>query len=153
MRRAIGMAVLGFLFLAAHAGAADADEQAIRTTLAQVTENWSAMNVDANDAYYVADANAVWFYFAPLQYAGWNAYKEGVKKIFAEVQSASIKMNDDAVVHRRGKVAWVTYTLTAELRAKDGKVTKGEGRGTDVLEKRGGKWMIVHEHVSFPASL
>jgi DNA phosphorothioation-dependent restriction protein DptG len=88
-----------------------------------------------------------------MQYVGWSAYKEGVKKLFATLESASFKLNEDVAVQRRGKVAWVTYTFAAELRMKDGKVTRGEGRGTDVLEKRGGKWMIVHEHVSFPAPM
>ena len=153
MKKLMCVAVLGSALLAASAMAADSDEQAIRSVLAKATENWSAMNVDANDAYYAADAGAAWFDLAPLKYAGWADYKAGVKKVFAGFESLSLKLNDDMVVQRRGKVAWVTYTFITEIRSKDGKTEKGEGRGTDVLEKRGGKWLIVHEHVSFPAPM
>jgi DNA phosphorothioation-dependent restriction protein DptG len=153
MKNLICMAALGSALLAASAMAADSDEQAIRSTLAKAVENWEAMNVDANDAYYAPDANAMWFDISPLKYVGWNEYKVGVKKVFANFQSLSFKLNDDMAVQRRGKVAWVTYTFSTEIGMKDGKSEKGEGRGTDVLEKRGGKWLIVHEHVSFPAPM
>jgi DNA phosphorothioation-dependent restriction protein DptG len=153
MRRAILSVIVACLLLAPGAPAADADDQAIRTTLEKATANWSAMNPDANDAYYAADADIVWFDIAPMQYKGWSAYKEGAKKLFATLDGVSLKLNDDVVISRRGKIAWATYTFTAELRMKGGKVEKGEGRGTDILEKRGGKWMVVHEHVSFPAPM
>jgi len=29
-----------------------------------------------------------------------------------------------------------------------GKPASGEGRGTDVFERRGGVWLLVHEHLS-----
>jgi DNA phosphorothioation-dependent restriction protein DptG len=153
MKKLMCVAVLGSALLGASAMAADSDEQAIRSTLTKAVENWEAMNVDANDVYYAPDANAMWFDISPLKYVGWTEYKVGVKKVFANFQSLSFKLNDDMVVQRRGKVAWVTYTFITEIRSKDGKTEKGEGRGTDVLEKRSGKWLIVHEHVSFPAPM
>ncbi len=153
MKKAICVAILGTTLLAANALAADADEQAIRSILSKATENWSAMNPDANDAYYAPDAQAVWFDITPLKYSGWGEYKAGVKKVFAGFQSLSFKLNDDLAVQRRGKVAWATYTFSTEIRMKDGKAEKGEGRGTDIIEKRGAKWMIVHEHISFPAPM
>jgi len=33
---------------------------------------------------------------------------------------------------------------------KNGKVDMGDLRWTVVFEKQGGKWLIVHEHVSMP---
>ncbi|GAA1991218.1 YybH family protein [Microbacterium pumilum] len=30
----------------------------------------------------------------------------------------------------------------------DGREASGEGRGTNVLERRDGRWLIVHEHLS-----
>jgi len=64
---------------------------------------------------------------APLKYAGWAEYKAGVKKVFAGFESLSLKLNDDLMVQRRGKVAWATYTFTTELKMKDGKSEKGVG--------------------------
>ena len=153
MSRVFCVVVLAGLLFSATAYAADTDEQAIRATINKAYENWGAMNPDANDPCYAADANAVWFDLAPLQYVGWNAYKEGVKKLSADLEGANFKIHDDMAVQRRGKTAWVTLTFTAELRIKGGKVERMDARGTEILEKRSGKWVIVHEHVSVPASM
>jgi len=151
MRRSICLVILGGLLLAAPMVGADADEQAIRSTISKAYENWGAMNPDANDPYYAADANAVWFDIAPMQYVGWTAYKDGVKRMFSGLEGVSLKIHDDLAVHRAGKTAWATFTWTAELRIKGGKVEHSEGRATEILEKRKGKWVIVHEHASVPA--
>jgi ketosteroid isomerase-like protein len=153
MRQAMVAAILAGILVTGAGRAADADEQAIRATIHRMFENWGALNPDANDPYYAADAGAVWYDVAPLQYVGWAAYKEGVKKLFADVATANFKLHDDLVVHRAGKLAWVTYAWTAEMKRKDGKAETMEGRGTDILEKRKGGWVIVHEHVSVPAPL
>jgi ketosteroid isomerase-like protein len=140
------------LFLAASAVAAsDEDEQAIRDIIVKAYQNWAALNPDANDAYYAADPNLTYFDLAPLKFANWDDYKKGVKKGNEALESAVLKVSDDLAVHHKGNFAWATYTWSAELRFKDGKVQNATVRGTDVLEKRQGKWMIVHEHASFPA--
>ena len=153
MKKVIGLTILCVTLIAGRALAADADEQAIRSVITKAVENWSAMNPDANDVFYTADARVVWFDIAPMQYVGWRAYKEGVKQLNTGLDGMSLKVHDDVAVRRKGSVAWATYTFSAELRWKDRKVEKGEGRATDILEKRGGKWIIVHEHVSFPAPM
>lgn len=55
----------------------------------------------------------------------------------------------DMKVKVDGKTAWATfkYTLAAEMGAR--KIESG-GLGTAVLEKRDGKWRIVHWHSSAP---
>ena len=133
--------------------AGDRDAQTVRAVIEKAYENWAALNSDAKDPYYTADVNAVWFDLAPMQYVGWNAYKEGVKKQTANIEGANFKIHDDMAVQRRGNVAWATLTFTAEFRLKGGKVERMEARGTEILEKRKGQWIIVHEHVSVPAPL
>ena len=153
MRRVALAVVVCGLLLANGARAADKDKQAIRETILKACQNWSAMNPDANDAYYAPDAKAVWFDLTPMQYVGWEDYKQGVKKLGEGLESLNIKVHDDLTVNRHGNFAWVTYTWTAELHLKGGKVERAEARGTDVLEKRQGKWVVVHEHVSIPAPM
>ncbi len=55
----------------------------------------------------------------------------------------------DMKVKVDGKTAWATfkYSLTAEMGTR--KIESG-GLGTAVLEKRDGKWRIVHWHSSAP---
>ncbi len=53
-------------------------------------------------------------------------------------------------------VDWVQETQDAAAAAFrytwrglwDGKPSAGEGRGTNVFERRGGRWLLVHEHLS-----
>ena len=148
--------VCAFVFAGGASGADRAsarDAQAIRAVIEKAYANWAALNPEANDPYYAADSNAVWFDLTPLQYVGWNAYKEGAKKLSAVLEGANFKIHNDMAVQRRGKTAWATLTFTAEFHLKGGKVERMDARGTEILEKRSGKWVIVHEHVSVPAAL
>ncbi len=47
----------------------------------------------------------------------------------------------------RGNVAWTSFRYDISMVTKRGPYD-GEGRGTAVLEKRDGRWMIVHLHTS-----
>ena len=153
MRHAIcGVLFLSFL-LASSAQAADSETAAIRATIVKAYENWGALNPDANDALYSAQEGVAWYDISPMQYKGWADYKAGVKKLFEGFKDLTFTIGDDFAVTRVGKVAWVTLTWKAVAHLKDGKELHLEGRGTAVLQKQKGKWIIVHEHVSVPASL
>jgi ketosteroid isomerase-like protein len=41
-------------------------------------------------------------------------------------------------------------SLHLSIAFKDGKTEEIDARHTAIWEKRGGKWLIVHEHVSVP---
>jgi ketosteroid isomerase-like protein len=113
---------------------------------------WSKLNTDAADEFYAKDADCVFFDVAPLKYTkGWEEYKAGVQRNFFDTAtSAKLTPNDDLKVTRRGNVAWTTVTLHVSVKEKSGADLNLECRHTAIWEKRGGKWLIVHEHVSAP---
>jgi ketosteroid isomerase-like protein len=80
---------------------------------------------------------------------GWNDYRNThlapELKAFKNTKYAF----SDMKVKVDGKTAWATfkYTLAADMGAR--KVESG-GLGTAILEKREGKWRIVHWHSSAP---
>ena len=113
-------------------------------------EVWSTLNPDNAASMYDKSADAVFFDVAPLKYNGWEEYKEGVKKVFASAANASITPNDDLKVTRRGNIAWTINTFKGTINQKDGTKMQLDGRHTAIWEKRGGHWIIVHEHVSAP---
>ncbi|MBZ5595684.1 MAG: nuclear transport factor 2 family protein [Acidobacteriia bacterium] len=113
-------------------------------------EGWSTLNTDNVASLYSQDPDAVFFDVAPLKYNGWAEYKEGFKKAFATAASASIAANDDLKVTRRGKIAWTSNTFHGTVNQKEGPPMQLTGRQTDIWEKRGGHWIIVHEHISAP---
>jgi ketosteroid isomerase-like protein len=59
-------------------------------------------------------------------------------------------LNPDFKAFKNGNIAWATFTSSFEITPKTGDVMKGEGRNTEVLEKRGNDWVIVHDHASSP---
>lgn len=112
---------------------------------------WNSGKPDKAAPFYAKDPELVFFDLAPLKYTGWEEYKQGVQKnLFDNMTEGKLTPNDDVKVTRRGSVAWTTLTLHYDLKMKDGKNSVGDGRHTAIWEKRGGKWLIVHEQLSAP---
>src|SRR5262245_2288010 len=112
---------------------------------------WSTLNPDNAAKYYAKDADLVFFDIAPLKYNGWSEYKAGVLKAFTEVLfSGKLTPNDDLKVNRRGTVVWTSVTFHLSGKPKAGGSRELDCRHTAIWEKRGGNWLIVHEHVSAP---
>jgi ketosteroid isomerase-like protein len=73
-----------------------------------------------------------------------------VTQVLADYKSGKFTVNDDAELHPAGNYVWGIATIKEEMVHKDGKIDMGTFRWTGVFEKQGGKWVIVHEHVSVP---
>jgi hypothetical protein len=56
-------------------------------------------------------------------------------------------MREGTSIERRGKLAWVSYRWTSVAKVRDQYLTT-LGHTTLILEKRGGKWLIVYNHTS-----
>ena len=152
MRRFVAGLALGLLAASAgFAGAATSGDTAeFKELLQHYWQAWSTLNPDKAAPMYAKEADAVFFDIAPLKYNGWEEYKVGVLKVFGTAASASFAPNDDLKVTRRGNIAWTSNTFHGTVMAKDGKSMEVTGRHTAIWEKRGGHWIIVHEHLSAP---
>ncbi|MBI5280717.1 MAG: nuclear transport factor 2 family protein [Candidatus Solibacter usitatus] len=143
------------LFAAVLAGCGDAPKTEnaaadLKPHMQKVYAAWSTLDAAKPAPFYAKDAGLVFFDLAPFSYKGWSAYEEGFRKAAAEWKAIKIELGPDFQASRRGDVAWVIYTLNFDIAPKSGEHMKGSARGTDVLEKRGDNWLIVHEHVSVP---
>lgn len=56
----------------------------------------------------------------------------------------------DVRVWKSGDLAWATFTFNARATRRDGDRFELVGRQTNVFQKIGGAWKIVHEHASVP---
>jgi ketosteroid isomerase-like protein len=101
--------------------------------------------------FYAHDPGLVFYDAAPLKYNGWEEYQDGAQKNFFDT-SVSCKLipNDDLQVTRKGDIAWTTLTFHLSAVLKDGNKLEVDARQTSIWEKRDGKWLIVHEHISAP---
>jgi len=80
---------------------------------------------------------------------GWTDYRNShLAPELKEFKSTKYAFSD-LKVKVDGKTAWATfkYALAAEMRTR--KIESG-GLGTAILEKRNGRWQIVHWHSSAP---
>jgi len=115
-------------------------------------EAWSTLDPDRAGPLYAKDAELVFFDVVPLKYShGWKEYRDNFKTNVAPLfASVSLTPNDDLKVTSKGDVALTTLTFHARIKHKQGDDVEFDGRHTLFWEKRGGKWLIVHEHLSKP---
>ena len=118
-----------------------------RAYLQKIWDGWASLDAAGQKQYY-AQGPHVFFDIAPLKYASWGEYEAGVTKELGDYKAATFRVNDDLQVHKSGDSYWVTSTIASDMTRKSGKREMGQFRWTAVLEKKDGKWLIVHEHVS-----
>ncbi len=145
------LVVLAVVILPPAATSADREEAALRALVPKIVAAWGTMDISKVAPYYAGDADFAYFDIVPLKYNNWKEYSEGAQKyLFDPNRSISAKLNDDLAVHRRGALAWATFTLAIDLVSKEGSSLHLNARWTMVLEKRAKGWIVVHEHVSVP---
>lgn len=131
----------------APAKAAAAPDKAM---LQKVMDAWMSLDISQPAQFYDKAPGDVFYDIAPLKYNGWSEYAKGVQALYDTLQSAKGTVNDDAVVHHAGSLAWATATVAFEMTPKSGSPESLECRWTSVWEHKGGKWVIVHDHFSAP---
>jgi len=121
-----------------------------KALMKKTLDAWSTLDVDKVAPFYDSAAGHVYYDIAPLKYAGWKAYADGARKMFADYSSGKLTLNPDAETHQHGNNAWGAATSHVELTKKDGTKETFDARWTVVWEKRGEDWIIVHDHFSTP---
>lgn len=133
------------------AHAKTAVEAEFKAMIDQYYTAWSTLDPDKAAKYYAKDSDLPFFDVAPLKYKNWADYRAGVIKAFTETMSSGkLTPNNDLRVTQRGNVVWTTVTFHLSATPKTGGAMEVDCRHTAIWEKRGGKWLIVHEHVSAP---
>lgn len=124
------------------------DEKLVREVLTQNTDAFAKNDLATLDKIWANDEAVVVFENGYSNY-GWNDYRNNhlgpeMKEITNTKYGSS-----DVKVHISGKTAWATfkYTISGD---SNGRHFDSAGLGTVILEKRKGKWVIVHWHSSAP---
>jgi len=104
------------------------------------------MTVYARNGLFVYDVTP------PREYVGWEAYRKNWEGFFKEGFPGPIKFSiSDLAITTDGNMAYSHSTQTIE--APGNAVPKLVVRATDVYRKTGGRWQIVHEHISVPLDM
>jgi ketosteroid isomerase-like protein len=150
--KALEVVILSAL-LGGYAGLGAQPEDAtaeMKPLMEKVNAAWMTLDPAKAAPYYAKDAELAFYDVAPVKYTGWQEYEDGAKRTFADWKSLKLALEPDFKAYRNGNVAWATYTMTFEIETKTGDSLKATARGTDIFEKRGDHWVIVHEHISVP---
>jgi ketosteroid isomerase-like protein len=111
---------------------------------------WSTMDSAKVSRLFAPDADLIFFDITPLKYNGWAEYQKGVMKVFEPYSTMKCTVNDDVHGGRSGNMAWTAGTVNCHAMKKDGGADDMVLRTSEIYQKRGGKWLIVHEHASVP---
>jgi ketosteroid isomerase-like protein len=117
-----------------------------RYYIAQQREDMTALS-----ALFARDDELIVFGFGPEErYVGWEAAKEMYQSQMDSVEGLQTIPADQVIkVLKGGTAAWVSAVNHASG-TRGSQTVELDYRTTMVMEKRGGKWLIVHIHNSIP---
>lgn len=146
---ALLLAVLAAPGLAAqhdHGDGAGTAAAAVRAVLSAYADFAQAKNVPGMDTLFAGDRWVHIIEGAGVNH-GWADYRDHhIGPELAELQDFRYRYFD-IEPQVRGDVAWAPFRYELSARTAEGPIGV-EGRGTAVLERRDGRWVIVHLHTS-----
>jgi uncharacterized protein (TIGR02246 family) len=127
------------------------DERAIRAMYDRFSAAVQAKDLKTIMSIYSPDERIVVFdAFLPRQYVGAAALTKDYQDFFAAFPGPAKSEISDIHVSVAGTMAFAYGVDRWVVTGQDGKPVEMVFRFTNVLRKVNGKWLIVHEHVSFP---
>ena len=155
-----GARALGLCFAIALAlsGAASGDKADRANTAKDAIRRQIAKYTAALDLADIGLASQVWRTSADVSFLhpaghahGWNEVKE-IYNFFGSSFSERKLTVHDVSVHVNGETAWAEfYWRFVAKQSKDGSPVQTDGRETQIYEKAGNRWQLVHVHYSGPA--
>jgi uncharacterized protein (TIGR02246 family) len=124
------------------------DEAALKAVDEAFVQAFNKKDVDGVLACYADDA--ILMDPGPaLIYRGKEEIKKGIGEFFKAQPSAELKL-DEVHYTAVGDVGYGYILWTISMKGPDGSAAQMKGRATDVMAKRGGKWVLVTDHASIP---
>lgn len=135
-------------------GAKSSDEAQIRRLEQNFSDAVKAKDVDKIMANYQSGAKLVVFdVIPPREYVGWDAYKKDWQGFLGAFDGPVTFDMSGLSVTTDGTMAYSYSFQHLAGKMRDGSASSITVRVTDVYRKSGGKWLIVHEHISVPVDL
>lgn len=147
-----GMLLLCVLALALPPkGSEEAEIRALYDTFGSA---FRGKNADKIMSLYVPGQKLVAFDVTPpREYVGWNTYKKSWQDFFALFNGPPTLQTEEMTIGADGNLGYFYGVERTLGTLTDGSKMDITVRVTRVFRKVGGKWLIVHEHVSVPVDL
>jgi len=121
------------------------DDQAIETEISQMLGAWQVGNTELMHKYYADDVTVVSGLWEP-PLVGWANYLRAYERQRERMTSGRLDRSNTLIL-AKGSIAWATYQWDFGA-VVDGRATAARGQTTLIFEKRGDRWLIVHNHTS-----
>jgi uncharacterized protein (TIGR02246 family) len=139
-----GTALLLVAAFALHAAAAT-EEKEIEQVIAAVLEAYRTGDSATLARHYASEVTVIpGDYNATIE--GWSKVEPLYRAAFSAFARLEL-LRDSTRIMQRGKLAWASYQWRL-AGARGQEMVQSQGHTTLILEKRGGKWVIVHNHTS-----
>lgn len=121
----------------------DSDE--IEKEISEMLGYWQVGDVDMMHKYYADDVTVVsGAYEPPL--VGWTNYLAAYQRQRARLGAVRLDRRN-TFINVKGNIAWAAYQWEF-VATVDGRPTSARGQTTLVLERRGDRWVVLHNHTS-----
>jgi uncharacterized protein (TIGR02246 family) len=125
--------------------AGPSEEEKIEQVVEDVTVAYNLGDLAAMGRHYAPDVAWVPSDYSALL-TGWSNVEARFREAHANYSQVQLARENTRIV-RNGKVAWASYQWRFAGLSGD-QTVQAVGHTTLILEKRGGKWLIVHNHSS-----
>lgn len=141
----VASALLLLLLAGGLATAGPTEEEKIEAVIAAVIEAYRAGDYTAMGQYYAPEVSMVPGDYNP-PVVGWSEAEARYRQTHATLGGIEL-LRENTRITRRGNFAWAVYEWRfAAMMGREG--VAALGHTTLVLEKRRGRWVIVHNHTS-----
>lgn len=128
------------------AGAPLPAEQLIEAQLSEMLGAWQVGDLEALRKHYADDVTVVSGAYGP-PLVGWASFAQAYLRQHARSQGVVQLNRRNTVIRSNGSTAWAAYQWEF-LGVVDGAALRLQGHTSLVMEKRGERWLIVHNHTS-----
>ena len=122
--------------------------ESMRKLSTEIFDAYQRRDTAALKGYYAKQSDALFFWERKMTYS-WPQLDSTIDALV----TAAAKLELTTGEFRSGgsgDTGWFAATFHIDRITPEGKQSSSDGRWTVIAEKRSGRWLIVHEHTSFP---
>ena len=122
------------------------DDRAIDVVISEMLAAWQIGDVEMLHKYYADDVTVVSGAWEP-PLVGWANFLRAYKAQRERIQGTVQLDRSNTFIKINGNIAWVSYQWQFNA-VVDGKSSSARGQTTLIFERRGDRWLIIHNHTS-----
>jgi ketosteroid isomerase-like protein len=122
--------------------------ESMRAFSKEIIDAYEKRDTETLKGFYAKQEGALFFWERKMTYS-WDQLDSTVENLIGAAAELKLRIGDFRS-GGSGDTGWFAATFHIDRATAEGKTSSSDGRWTVIAEKRNGRWLIVHEHTSFP---